>query len=281
MPVNFVSAAREKALSGKRDEAAPLPRLVPAQIEHALAASLARLKTPYVDLLQLHWPDRYTSLWGASVYDKRQEAGHSQQQRPLADRTPFDDVVRCLGALLAKGTIRAWGLSNETSFGVCAWSAACARLGVAGPVSIQNDFSLLDRRFESELAEACSAVNHDVRLLAYGSLCGGTLSGKGYSDDSRHKLFPNFQARYHCPASRAAAARYADIARAAGMSPATLALAYAYGRHFMGSVIIGATSVAQLLENVAAAEVTLPKEVLQQIDAVHAEIRNPNVDHRK
>ena len=179
--------------------------------------------------------------------------------------------------------------------------AACRRCGVAPPVSIQNEcvvllrpcglfgavltsvasaslsFSLLDRRFESELAEACSDANHNLGLLAYGALCGGTLSGKGLVEGSRHKLFPTFQSRYHCEASRAAAARYAEIARAAGMSPATLALAWAFSRFFMASVIIGATTLEQLTENIKAADVVLSKEVFSQIDAVHAEIRNPNL----
>jgi aryl-alcohol dehydrogenase-like predicted oxidoreductase len=316
MPVNFVSANREKALSGTADKDAPLPRLVPDQILHAVRASLARLKTGYIDLLQvrsrerggantllsgpaadtaphaaaalarqltprrtpqLHWPDRYTPLWGHTVYLKSLEQSHQQQQRPDGGRTSFDEVVQCLGELLAQGTIRAWGLSNETSFGVCAWAAACARNNVAMPVSIQNDFSLLDRRFESELAETCSDINHGVRLLAYGALCGGTLSDKGYTEGSRHKLYPAFQARYHCPASQAASAKYAAIARAAGLSPATLALAWAYSRHYMGAVIVGATSTAQLLENIAAVDVELPKAVLSQIDAVHCEARNPNL----
>lgn len=155
--------------------------------------------------------------------------------------------------------------------------AACRRCGVAPPVSIQNDFSLLDRRFESELAEACSDVNHNIGLLAYGALCGGTLSCKGYTDGSRHKLYPGFQGRYHCEASRAAAARYADIARAEGLSPATLALAWAFGRSFMASVIIGATRHEQLVENIKAADVVLSKETLAKIDAVHTELRNPNL----
>ena len=106
MPVNFVSANRAKALSGKADDAAPLPRLVPEQIKHALAASLVRLQTSYVDLLQLHWPDRYTPLWGMNRYEKAAEGGHQQQPRNNKDRVPFDDVVRCMGELLAAGKIK-------------------------------------------------------------------------------------------------------------------------------------------------------------------------------
>ena len=231
-----------------------------------------------IDLYQLHWPDRYTPLWGRTVYQKELEGGHQQQPRSGPDdRVPFDDVVRCLGELISEGKIRAWGVSNETSYGVCQWTEAARRLGVPPPVTIQNDFSLLDRRFTGELAETCSARHCNVGLLAYGALCGGTLSGKPSSTEgSRHQLFPGFQMRYHCPASRAAAAKYADIACAAGLSPATLALAWAYSRHFMTSVIIGATSLAQLDENIKAADVQLSADVLAQIDAVHKEIRNPN-----
>ena len=155
--------------------------------------------------------------------------------------------------------------------------ACCSGAADACLAPRARSFSLLDRRFESELAEACSDVNHNVGLLAYGALSGGTLSGKGIVEGSRHQLFPTFQSRYHCEASRAAAARYADIARAAGMSPATMALAWAFSRFFMASVIIGATKMEQLVENLKAADVVLPKEVLAKIDAVHAELRNPNV----
>jgi len=278
MPRNFVSAAREKALTGTLDPAAPLPRLVPEQIERGLAASLARMQTDYVDLLQLHWPDRYTPLWGNNVYMKELEGKHEQQPRSSEERVPFDDVVRCLGALIEKGTIKAWGLSNETSYGVCEWVHAARRCGVPPPVTIQNDFSLLDRRFESELAETCSSVNHNVGLLAYGPLAGGTLSGKGYSEPgSRHVLFPNFQARYHCPASRDAAEKYAQLAHSKGLSPTTLALAWAYSRHFMTSVIIGATKMKHLLENIEAASIVLDKDTLHAIDAIHRAARNPNL----
>ena len=106
MPVNFVVANREKTLSGNADENAPLPRLVPDQIRKALAASLVRLQTTYVDLLQLHWPDRYTPLWGNNQYDKASEGGHQQQPRSTSERVPFDDVVRCLGELMAAGKIK-------------------------------------------------------------------------------------------------------------------------------------------------------------------------------
>jgi aryl-alcohol dehydrogenase-like predicted oxidoreductase len=281
-PRNFISSEREKTLTGEADPSAPLPRLVPDQVRRALAASLKRLKTSYVDLYQLHWPDRYTPLWGNAQYRKEKELGHEQQERPENDtRVPFDEVVLCMGELIEAGLIKAWGLSNETSFGVCTWVEAAKRLGVPPPCSIQNDFSLCDRRFESELAETCSSVNCNLGLLAYGALNGGMLSGKYAGgqkpEGARHTLFANFQARYTFAKSLAASEKYSAIAKEAGLTPAQLALAWAYSRHYMASVIIGATKQEQLLECVMAAEIELSKATLAAIEAVHMDHRNPNL----
>ena len=240
------------------------------------------MQTDYIDLYQLHWPDRYTPLWGMNQYKKEMEGKHSQQERKgPQDVAAIDAMVACLGELIKACKIKAWGLSNESSFGVCAFWHAAQRLGVPPPVSIQNDFGLLDRRFDGELAETCSDLNCNLGLLAYGSLNGGTLSGKyagsAKPEGARHTLFAGFQSRYHCEASLAAAAQYAAIAAKAGVSPATLALAWAYSRFYMGAVIIGATSLPQLEENVKACEVELSKETLAAIDAVHVRMRNPNV----
>ena len=281
-PGNFISANREKTLTGTADANAPLPRIKPEQIKRAVAASLVRMKTDYIDLYQLHWPDRYTPLWGSFVYNKAMEGGHSQQPRASPeDRVAFEDVVKCLGELMEAGAIKHWGLSNETSYGVCQWVAAAQRCGVRPPISIQNDFSLTDRRFEGELAETCSSIHCNLGLLAYGSLNGGTLSGK-YSQGAkpakaRHTLWGGFQSRYHCDAALQAADLYADIAVDVGITPAQLALAWAFSRHFMGAVIIGATTVEQLEENIKASDIQLSKETLGRIDAVHAQIRNPNL----
>lgn len=281
MPANYIPANREKTIVGAADAAAPLPRHSPSQIKRALMASLVRLRTTYVDLYQLHWPDRYTPLWGNNVYHKHMEQLHEQQPREAGDRIAFDEIVTCMGELIEEGLIREWGLSNESSFGVCAWVESCKRLGVRPPISIQNDFSLCDRRFEGELAETCSSINHNIGLLAYGALNGGTLSGKytggAKPDGARHSAFPNFQGRYLAPRSLAASEKYAALARSNGLTPAQLALAWAFSRSYMASVIIGATSVEQLLENLSAADIVLPQAVLNAIDAIHLEQRNPNV----
>lgn len=303
-PSNFIPANREKTLTGTWDNNAPLPRLKPEQIRRAVAASLKRLQTDYIDLYQLcvckkvcresalrcadkirqtrrHWPDRYTPLWGHHAYMKHLEGKHQQQPRDGPDDVAFDDVVKCMGELLEEGVIKHWGVSNETSYGVCQWVASARRLGVRPPISIQNDFSLLDRRFEGELAETCSSLNCNLGLLAYGALNGGALTGK-YAQGakpakSRHTLFPGFQQRYHCPLALKAADMYADIAAEAGITPSQLALAWAYSRHFMAAVIIGATTVEQMEDNCRASDIELSKETLAKIDALHAQIRNPNL----
>eukprot|EP00741_Cyanophora_paradoxa_P008688 tig00001368_g8411.t1 len=241
------------------------------QIKKAVNASLKRLKTTYIDLIQLHWPDRYAPLWGANQY-------HAQQDWRGA---PFEESVAALGELIKEGKIRHWGLSNETTFGVCHFAEAAKRLGVPLPVSIQNDFSLVDRRFESELAEACAPGNYNIGLLPYGPLAGGTLTGK-FLDGSkpakaRHVLFPGFQPRYHAEPTMAATRKYAELAKKHGITPTQLALAWCKSRWYVASTIIGATSVEQMREDVEAFRVTLSPDVLAAVDAIHAEARNTNV----
>lgn len=180
------------------------------QILAACEGSLERLGIDCIDLYQIHWPDRATNIFDTRAYKRSAE-------RPVF--TPFDETVGAVGELLRRGLIKQWGLSNENSMGVCKMLESCARLGVQRPVSIQNDFSLLHRKFEEDgTAEACSPLHsgvapHGVLLLAYGALAGGTLSGKYRrgSDGSlqtsakgaRHTLFPAFQPRYFSGAVRA------------------------------------------------------------------------------
>ena len=144
------------------------------QVLAACDGSLRRLRTNYIDLYQLHWPSRYTPLWGKSRFD-------ITQVKPDSEVAAFEETVLALGELIRAGKIRHWGLSNETSFGVCQWCETAKRLGVPLPITIQNDFSLVDRRFETELAEACA--HYKISLLPYGPLAGGTLSGKFLSGE--------------------------------------------------------------------------------------------------
>ena len=270
--------ARERTLAGASDGTEPKCDFSDAQIRRACDASLKRLQTTYVDLYQLHWPERYVPKWGESQYTAAGDAANDGYG--LAG---FDAVVATIGALIAEGKVRHWGVSNETTYGLCQLHAACVRLGVPPPVSIQNDFSLCFRTFESELAEACSPRHLNVGLLAYGVLNGGALSGK-YLDgtapkEARFHFAPTFQPRYRADATNAAIKEYVALAKEHGMSGADLAQAWAYSRWYMGNgaVIIGATSLPQLEANWKAACLRLPEAVLRKIDEIHVRMRNPNL----
>ena len=239
----------------------------------ACDASLRRLRTDYIDLYQLHWPDRYAPNFGQSVYDPKQER----------DAVPIKETVAALGELIAAGKIRHYGLSNETTYGVCEFVRAADELGVPRPVSIQHSFCLLHRTFETELAEACAPSHYDIGLLPWTPLAGGALSGK-YLDmgkapkDGRLVKYKNFMQRYLNPPSAEATAKYAKIAEKNGMSLASMALAWCRTRWYVSSTIIGATNMQQLEENIDAFEeskVKLSEETLEEIDRVHLERRDP------
>jgi len=243
-------------------------------------ASLARMKIDSIDLYQIHWPDRYTPLWGNARYRGELMTRHQHFQKVERVRMDMDEIVKILGTLIEEGKIRSWGVSNETTFGVCSWAEAAKRQGVPGPISIQNDFCMLDRRFETELAEACAPVNHDLGLLCYGALMGGFLTDKycnGTAEkNARHVKHPKFQRRYtyNLPVVK----KYQKIAKKYGLSLAQLAVVWCRTRFYMGSVIIGATSIAQLEENMKCSNITLSKECLDEIDEIHLEKQNPSVD---
>lgn len=195
-------------------------RLDKESIHMACDASLRRLQTDYIDLYQLHWPDRYCPGFGSSVYDPKNER----------DAVPIKETVAALGDLIAAGKIKHYGLSNETTFGVCEFVRAADELGVPRPVSIQNSFCLLHRSFETELAEACAPSHYNIGLLPWTPLAGGALSGK-YLDGARPPegrlvKYPKFMQRYLNSLSTEATAKYAAVAEKAGVSLATLSLAW-------------------------------------------------------
>ena len=239
-----------------------------AQIFAACETSLKRLNTEYIDLYQLHWPERGTNFFG------RLGVPSLAQNESF---TPFEEIADALGDLIRQGKIRAFGLSNETPWGVMRYLNLHERDAERPrPASVQNPYNLLNRSYEVGLSEI--SLREQVPLLAYSPLAFGVLTGKyrhgARPEGSRLALFERFQ-RYTKPQGFAAVERYAEIARQAGLSLTELALAFVTGRAFVAANIIGATTLAQLRENLAAAQTVLAPDVLEAIDQVHAEISNP------
>ncbi len=242
------------------------PRIDRQNLEAAIDSSLKRLQTDYVDLYQIHWPDRYVPMFGATSYDASQEH----------DTVPIAEQLQVLGGLVRAGKVRHIGLSNETPWGVSEFVKCAEKAGLPRVVTVQNAYHLMNRSFESGLAEVCHHAKVD--LLAYSPLAFGHLTGKYVVDPNakgRITQFANFGQRYAKPNVPAATKEYVRIAREAGLTPATMALAFARTRRFTGSVIIGATNLNQLQENLDSAEVVLPTDVLEKIEAVHKVYPNP------
>lgn len=242
------------------------PRLTPAHIRQAIDASLARLQTDYIDLYQLHWPDRFTNTFGQRGYT------HDATETPV----PIEDTLGELGRLVNEGKIRHVGLSNETPWGVMRFLRSAEEADLPRVVSIQNPYSLLNRSYETGLAE-CS-IRENIGLLAYSPLAFGMLSGKyldgAQPEGARLTRWQRF-ARYSKPRGEQAAADYVDLARQHDLDPAQMALAFVTGRDFVTSNIIGATTLAQLKSNIDSAELTLSGDLIEAINAIHADNPDP------
>lgn len=279
MPKSPVAGARTVPPT---EDPPPDCRLDRASVLAACDASLRRLQTSYIDLYQIHWPDRYVPSFGATQYDFSRER----------EAIEIEETAAALKTLLDAGKIRAYGLSNETPFGVCEWMRVATKLGMPPPASIQNAYSLLTRDYESGLAEACAPRNHNVGLLPWSILCGGLLSGK-YSrsatekaePSARFERFEDYMSRWHPRHARdetiTAAEEYRTIAQRAGLSPSELAILWCRTRPFIahGSVIVGGTSLAQLEENINAFSLPTEKmseEMVEEINAVHMRCRDPS-----
>jgi aryl-alcohol dehydrogenase-like predicted oxidoreductase len=242
------------------------PHVNREHINTAIDDSLKRLQTDYVDLYQIHWPDRYIPMFGSTNYDTAQER----------DTTPIIEQLQALSELVTAGKVRHIGLSNETPYGVMEFVRCAQELGIANIISIQNAYHLMNRTFENGLAEVCRHTK--VGLLAYSPLAFGHLTGKYLVDSNvqgRVTQFPKFTQRYNKPNVPLASAKYVRIAQEAGLSPTTMAIAFARTQWFTDSVIIGATNMQQLKENLDSAEVTLSPEILEKIETVHQRYPNP------
>lgn len=240
-----------------------------ASIQAALDGSLKRLQTDYVDLYQIHWPDRYLPLFGNQFYDP-------QLERPSV---PIEEQLEAFAGFIKAGKIRCLGLSNESPWGVMEFVRLARQKGLPMVASIQNAYNLLNRSFEPGLSEITR--REGVPLLAYSPLAFGHLSGKYLNgarpEGARLTLFPPFGQRYDKPNVGPASSAYAELASKAGMSAATLAIAFCRSRWFCASTIVGATTIAQLKENIDTEKVELSPEILSQIDAIHLRYPNPAV----
>ena len=234
-------------------------------IVEALDASLKRLQTDWIDLYQLHWPERSTNFFG--------KLGYQHQEETL---TPLEETLEVLDEQIKAGKIRHIGLSNETPWGTMKFLQLAESRGWPRAVSIQNPYNLLNRSFEVGLAEI--SIREQCGLLAYSPLAFGMLSGK-YENGARPSqgrltLFSRFS-RYSNPQSVAACSRYVALAREHELDPAQMALAFVTQQRFVTSNIIGATSLEQLESNLGSYELKLSEDVLAGIEAIHKDQPNP------
>lgn len=240
-------------------------RINKSQIDAAIAGSLKRLQTDYIDLYQLHWPDRALQVFG----------GHAWRDYP-DDYSEFSDILEALNDHVQKGNIRHVGLSNETAWGVMRFLDEARSHGWPRMASIQNAYNLVNRTFEYGLAEV--AMRESVGLLAYSPLAQGYLTGKyqgGKRPAGSRKVLFDRLGRYEGPGASAAIDAYLRAAADFGLKPEQLALRFCETRPFVTSVILGATSLDQLEIDLASTDVKWTDEMEKRIDQIHVEHANP------
>lgn len=229
-------------------------------IREALDASLRRLQTDYLDLYQVHWPQRTTNCFG--------KLGYSWNDDPLP--VTLLETLEALTECQRAGKIRYIGVSNETAWGVMRYLALAEKHDLPRIVTIQNPYSLLNRSYEVGLAEV--SQREGVELLAYSCLAFGVLSGKYLNGakpaGARNTLFSRFT-RYSGEQSQKAVAAYVDVAKRHGLDPAQMALAFVRQQKFVASTLLGATTMAQLQTNLESLHLTLSEDVLNELEAVH------------
>ncbi|MBO6561762.1 MAG: NADP(H)-dependent aldo-keto reductase [Nisaea sp.] len=237
------------------------PKFDRKHITQAVEDSLRRLQTDYIDLYQLHWPERSVNTFG--------KLGYTHVEDEVW--TPLEESLGVLADLVKEGKIRHIGLSNETPWGAMKCIALAETMGLPRVASIQNPYNLLNRSFEVGLAEV--AIRENCGLLAYSPIAGGVLSGK-YLDGAQPKgarmtMFPGNFSRYSTPNAEPATIAYVELAKEFGFAPADLANAFVNTRQFTTSNIIGATTMEQLKSNIDTWDMALPDDVLEEIERIH------------
>ena len=239
-------------------------RLSSEHIVKAVESSLKRLQTDYIDLYQVHWPERKSNYFGRLGYEYSEDTGIA-----------IEETYKAMDKLVRDGKVRYLGISNETPWGVNEYLRLEKEHGYNKVMSIQNPYSLLNRIYEVGLAEITHREN--VGLLAYSPLGFGMLTGKyaeGTPVDSRLGLYGDWFTRYSNKPSIDAVRKYINLAREFSITPTQLALAFVNSRPFLTSNIIGATKMSQLEENIDSVEVSLSTEILEAIEEIH--VSNPN-----
>lgn len=243
-------------------------RLEKAQIRAAVEGSLKRLQTDYIDLYQIHWPQRPVNSFGKLGFDQNAVTGR--------EADVILETLQTMRELATEGKIRHVGLSNETPWGVMTYLRLAAAHGLPRVVSIQNPYNLLNRTFDIGLAEM--AMQEKVGLLAYSPLAAATLTGKyldGKIPPRSRRAIDTRPSRYDRPGVDAVVRKYLAIAEKYALDAAQMALAYVNDRPFTTSTIIGATTMENLKVNIAAVDLTLPPEVVAAIEQVHTQHPNP------
>jgi len=249
------------------------PRYDRTSIRQAVEGSLKRLQTDYIDLYQVHWPERYSNFFGVRGFDQL----HNDEQF-----VPIEEVLSYMSELVDEGKIKHIGISNESPWGLAEYLRVPREKNLSKIVSIQNQYSMTNRTFEIGLAEM--VLRENIGMLAYSPLGMGALTGK-YLDGhkptgARLTIYPDggrVDNRYNPNRAQIAIKRYVELARDHGMDPATLAIGFVSSRQFVTSTIIGATDLNQLKTDIDAGEVELSEDILTEIEKIHEDM--PNVTH--
>ncbi len=236
-------------------------------IRAAIDGTLTRLQTDYIDIYQVHWPERETNFFGIRGF-----------QRMGALGTPIEETLEALGEIVREGKVRYIGISNETPWGLMEYLRVAKEKNLPRVVTIQNQYSLLNRTFEIGLSEIC--MREGVGLLPYSPLSKGVLTGKYLGgvipEGSRFAYSLRDSNRYNPPLVQEPIRKYAELAKRIGLEPAELALAWVNSRPFVTANIIGTRSMEQIKTDVGTDAIELSNDVLDEIEKIHLELPDPH-----